>query len=111
RDLARVHVAEGLAAEGDRALAGLVDAVDAVEHRALAGAVGADDRADLVLADVEGDVAERLDAAELHADVAHVEDDLANAPHAAISISTMRRSAATVPLRPSSNFTAVSMNC
>ena len=59
-DLARAHVREGLAAEGDRALLRLVDAVDAVEHRALAGAVRADDRADLVLADVEADVGQRL---------------------------------------------------
>ena len=53
RDLARVHVPEGLAAQADRAFLRLVDAVDAVEHRALAGAVRADDGADLVLADVE----------------------------------------------------------
>ena len=69
-DLARVHVREGPAAQADRALLRLVDAVDAVEHRALAGAVRADDRADLVLADVEADVGERLDAAEAQADVA-----------------------------------------
>jgi hypothetical protein len=47
--LAAVHVAEGLAAKGDAALLRRVDAVDAVQHRALAGAVGADDGADLVL--------------------------------------------------------------
>ena len=76
-DLARVHVPEGLAAQADRALLRLVDAVDAVEHRALAGAVRADDGADLVLADVEADVGQRLDAAEAKADVVHVEDDLA----------------------------------
>jgi hypothetical protein len=35
---------------------GRVDAVDAVEHRALAGAVGADDGADLVLAHVEAEM-------------------------------------------------------
>ena len=75
--LARVHVAEGLAAQADRALLRLVDAVDAVEHRALAGAVRADDGADLVLADVEADVGQRLHAAEAQADVAHVEDDVA----------------------------------
>ena len=78
--LARVHVPEGLAAEGDGALLRLVDAVDAVEHRALAGAVGADDGAHLVLAHVEADVGQRLDAAEAQADVLHVEDDVADAP-------------------------------
>ena len=65
--LVRVHVLEGLAAEGDRALLRLVDAVDAVEHRALAGAVGADDGAHLVLAHVEADVGQRLHAAEAQA--------------------------------------------
>ena len=39
--------------EADRALLRVVDAVDDVEQRALAGAVRADDRADLVLAHVE----------------------------------------------------------
>ena len=41
------------AAKGDRPLLRVVDAVDDVEQRALAGAVGADDRAHLVLAHVE----------------------------------------------------------
>src|SRR5688500_13088630 len=77
--LARVHVLEGAAAEVDLALLRAVDAVDAVEHRALAGAVGTDDGADLVLAHVEADVRQRLHAAEGEADVAHVEDHLAGA--------------------------------
>ena len=66
----------------------LVDAVDAVEHRALAGAVGADDRAHLVLADVEADVGQRLHAAEAERDVLDVEDDVADLPavHAAAFI-------------------------
>ena len=46
------------------ALLRTVHAVDHVEHRALAGAVGADDGADLVLAHVEGNVGQRLHAAE-----------------------------------------------
>ena len=60
----RRHVAAALALEGDRALLRVIDAVDDVEHRALAGAVGADDGADLALAHVEADVAQRLHAAE-----------------------------------------------
>src|SRR3990167_5963529 len=47
--LAAAHVAEGLAAKADRALLRLVDPVDAVEHAALARAVGADDGADLAM--------------------------------------------------------------
>ncbi len=61
------------------ALLRMVDAVDDVEHRALAGAVGADDGADLVLAHVERDVGQRLDAAERQRDVVQVEDHLAGA--------------------------------
>ena len=80
RHLPALHVREGLAAEGDAALLRLVDAVDAVEHRALAGAVGADDGAHLVLAHVERDVGEGLHAAEGERDVAHVQDHLADAP-------------------------------
>ena len=62
--LTRVHVLERLPAQRDRALLRLVDAVDAVEHRALARAVRADDGAYLVLADIEADVGQRLHAAE-----------------------------------------------
>jgi hypothetical protein len=74
-----LHLALRSAAEDDLALpAAVIDAVDHVEHRALAGAVGADDGADLVLADVEGNVGQRLDAAEAQRDVLQVEDDLAD---------------------------------
>src|SRR5436190_11285169 len=120
RDLVRVHLAEGPAAQVDRAFLRLVDAVDAVEHRALACAVRADDGADLVLADVERDVGERLDAAEAEVDVADVEDDVASlAPrhHAAlptganVGTSMILSVAATLPVRPSSNRMAVSTNC
>ena len=58
------HVVPALALEGDHAFLRVIEAVDDVEHRRLAGAVRADDGADLALADVEGDVAQRLDAAE-----------------------------------------------
>ena len=51
--LVAVHVREGLAAKGDGALLRRVDTVDAIEHGAFAGAVGADDGADLVLFDIE----------------------------------------------------------
>jgi hypothetical protein len=54
----------GRALEGDAAVGRVVEAVDAVQHRGLAGPVRPDDGADLALADVEGHVRERLDAAE-----------------------------------------------
>jgi hypothetical protein len=78
--LARVHVLEGLAAQRDRAFLRRVDAVDAVQHRALAGAVRADDGAHLVLAHVEADVGQRLHAAEAQADVPHIENHLRGVP-------------------------------
>src|SRR5690606_19193838 len=138
RHLPALHVAEGATAEADAALLRLVHAVDAIEHRALAGAVGADDGAHLVLAHVEGDVGERLHAAEGERDVFHVEDDVAQAPagaggggrrrdagvvgiahdlHAAaftgvkVRASMIRSVALTLPVRPSSNFTCVAMYC
>ena len=64
RHLAAVHVVEGLAPKGDRALGGGVHTIDAVEHGALARAVGSDDGANFMLAHIEADVGERLDAAE-----------------------------------------------
>src|SRR3990167_5977130 len=76
--LARVHVVEGLATEGDGALRGCVHAVDAVEHRALAGTVGADDGADFMLFHIEGDVGQGLHAAKAQADVLDVQDDVTN---------------------------------
>ena len=52
------------AAEHDRAGVGLQEARDQVEQRGLTRAVGADDPEDLALAQVEGDVVDRGDAAE-----------------------------------------------
>ena len=47
----------------------MIEAVDAVEHRRLAGAVRADDGADLAFADVERDAGERSDPAEGERDI------------------------------------------
>src|SRR3546814_14500828 len=65
----RVHRRQPAALEGDAARPRLVEAIDAVEHRRLAGAVRADDREDLALADLEADVVDRGDAAEAEPDV------------------------------------------
>ena len=65
-------------AEGDAPLLWAVDAVQHVEHGALARPVGADDGADLVLADVEAHVGEGLHAAEGKRDALHREDHLAH---------------------------------
>src|SRR5690606_38024634 len=66
------------AAIGDRADLRMVEAVDHIQHRSLAGAVRADDRQDLVLADLEGDVADRPHPAERQADVVDLEKDVAD---------------------------------
>src|SRR5262249_29798712 len=105
--------------EGDAPSLRLVEAVDHVEHRGLAGAVRADDGADLALPDADGDVAHRLHAAEGQRDIVDREQDIGGAdrlarerPHAACSrpstgISRILTRAAMVPLRPSSNVTSV----
>ena len=68
-DLERAHAVQPRLAEADLALGGLVDAGEDVEHRRLAGAVGADDRVDRPGGDGERDVGQRLDGAEADADV------------------------------------------
>src|SRR5208282_4463699 len=50
-----------------------VEAGQAVEHRGLAGAVGADDGGDVAPIGGEGHVVHRLDAAEMHRQALHVE--------------------------------------
>jgi hypothetical protein len=67
--LVGTHLVARLPEVDDGALLRVVDAVDDVEHRALAGAVRADDGADLAALDLEADAGERLDAAETQADV------------------------------------------
>jgi hypothetical protein len=68
----RLHVAARLAEERDAALLRAIDAVQHVQHRALAGAVGADDGAHLVLAHVEAHLRERLHPAEGERHVLHL---------------------------------------
>jgi hypothetical protein len=76
----RVRSAHGAsldAAKGDRALLRRVEAVDNVQHRGLAGAVRTDNGADLALADIEGDLGDRLDAAEAQRHVLDLEQHAA----------------------------------
>src|SRR5690606_31300087 len=63
RDLVRLQFPALLAAKPHLALLGMVEAVDDVQHRRLAGAVRTDDGAYLPFPYVETDVFERLDAA------------------------------------------------
>ncbi len=69
-----------LALERDAASLRVVDAVDDVEHRGLARAVRADDGADFVRADIEGNALEGNHSAEGEGDVVDLEDGCADFP-------------------------------
>ena len=120
------HLRARRALERDAALLRMIEAVDDVEHRGLAGAVRADDGADFAFADVEGDVADRFHAAERQRHVLdrqqHVADRDVGAA-AAPSCRLLQRLARhrrlmsrifdarhDVPLRPSSKVTSVAMS-
>src|ERR1700677_4325692 len=99
----RAHARARLAAKQDLALLRLVEAVDDVEHRRLAGAVRPDDRANLAFADVERHVGDRPDAAERKRDVLEREQDFAHAARlreggGAVAMSTMRQAPNSLPL-------------
>ena len=64
----------GLPSKLNLAVGRLVDAGDAVEGRGLAGAVGADEGHYLAAVDLQREVVDGDDAAELHGDVLHVQD-------------------------------------
>ena len=59
--------------EDDAAFGRLVEAGEAVEHRGLAGPVGADERRDVIAAGGERQVADRSEAAKAHGKVLHAE--------------------------------------
>ena len=73
-DLVRLLADQVVAVEGHAAFLRLVDARQHVEDRGLAGAIGADDREELALADLEADAVDRGDAREPQHDVADVDD-------------------------------------
>jgi len=105
--LVRMHVAELAAAKADGAGLRVVHAVHHVEHRALAGAVGADDGAHFVLAHIERNTVERSYAAEGERHAFHGQQHVAQAARRAaaggkVLASAMRRSAEILPVRPSS---------
>src|SRR5262249_43958210 len=60
----RPHAPPRLASIRDGALLRMIEAVDDIEHRRLAGAVRPDDREDLVLADLDRNLGERPHPAE-----------------------------------------------
>ena len=68
RGLVGAHAPAGLSLPGDRARLRVIEAVDDVQHRGLAGAVRPDDREDLVTPDLDADAVERGDPAKGEAD-------------------------------------------
>src|SRR5690606_22880498 len=75
-DLVFLEPGQLAVAEADRTVGGPGAAADQVEHRGLAGAVGADDHADFVLVDVEAQVVDRLEAIEGYRQAFHGEDEI-----------------------------------
>ena len=67
----RLHSGARLALESNVAVLRVIEAVDDVEHRRLAGAIRPDDRTDLAFLDIEGNVADRLHSAKGQRDVFH----------------------------------------
>jgi len=132
--LIRAHARALAALIGDAPLLWMVEAVDAIEHRGLAGAVRANDGAHLALSDVEGDVANGLHAAKRQGDILDCEQDLGRSlcrgrsrdlgltAHAAFSTAGMGEVLGEVlasrmatwpeisPLRPSSKVTSIAMS-
>jgi hypothetical protein len=115
RRFVRAHSRARLAAKQDAAGLRLVEAVDDVEHRGLAGAVGADDGADFPFSNVEGDVRNGLHPAERERNVLEGKKRLAVRGrmfpvHAArlrvvdgwIGMSMILDEPTSLPLRPSS---------
>ena len=70
RDAVHRHIEQRHIIENDAAAVGLIDATEAIEQGGLAGAVRADDAADLAAPHVKTDIVERDDAPETHAETA-----------------------------------------
>ncbi len=77
-DLIGFHRSALVALEPDLAFLRDVKARDDVEHGGLARPVRPDDRPYLTIADVEGDIGDRIDAAEAQRDVLHLHQHAAN---------------------------------
>ena len=123
RRLMRAHFRARLALEQNAAVLRMIESVDHVEHRGLAGAVRADDGADFALADIERNIGERLHAAERQRNIfdrqqhlagggvggaarSHAAFPIAAAAAPATGMSRIATSPAITPLRPSSNVTS-----
>src|SRR5712691_1188429 len=92
-DIARRHAGDAAAGEDDVAAVGHELAVDHVEASRLAGAVGADQRQELAVADLEADAVDRAHAAERLFEVADGEDAHADF----LRVAKRRPSAPTMP--------------
>src|SRR5262249_17823759 len=116
-----LHLGPSAALECDGAVVRVIEAVDDVEHRGFAGAVGADDGANFALSDAERNVPQSFDAAEVQRYALDLKQDFVRIwrSHAAfpresvesiVCMSRILTRAAIVPLRPSSKVTSVEMS-
>src|SRR5207245_3132954 len=78
RCLVVLHRSSRPGLEGDAPMLRVIETVDVVEQRGLAGDIWADDGADLAFADVEGNAADRFDPAEGQRHVLDREQHLAS---------------------------------
>src|ERR1700752_3009118 len=105
-DLILLQLRQLLAAKLDRARGCLGLAADQIEHRGLAGAVGADDDADLIRLDIEGEIVHRLEAVERHRErfdreqefLGLVTDEHDLSPHSAGAPAATELSSGTLPI-------------
>ena len=88
RDFVRSKRGDVAAGEGDRAIARARIAADRHHQRRFAGTVGADQRHDLAVADLDVDAAQRGDGAVIGGDAAHGEQWGAHSPTSACTSST-----------------------
>ncbi len=75
RRLVGAHLAAGDPLPGHLALLGMIEAIDHIEHRGLAGPVRSDDRPDLAFTDIEADIGKGGDAAEAQGHMVNRQQD------------------------------------
>src|SRR5215213_3525005 len=103
-----LHARSCLAAERDSSRLRVVESVDYVQHRRLAGTVWTDDGSDLSTPDIKRNIADCVDAAEAERDVLHREQDVSGqATSSTVATSRILTRAEMLPRRPSSNVTSV----
>ena len=87
----RLHLLAHFALVNDFAFLGVIEAVDDVQHRRLAGAVGADDGVNLAFLNIQRDIDNGTHGAERQADVAAFKQDFAGPGGLAFRVCRLKR--------------------